>query len=269
MAPASRHTETTPGKTRFISVLVRGLIILYGLPAIAIALTTYVSSNVTGIAIILLCVPAVAIMRDYVVIGMVLAFLGTGLAAVVNISVYEAARISNGPHLKNMTVHEAALVEDAIVFEFTEAEIQQDYTHYCESTGTDVPSYTVAPLTDPDWNPQRPVSAWVVAKNPEGLKEWKTMHQAGLRVDTDREVLSEIRRAIKEAEEPRGLSSIQSPLLVQWSDPQKVAKEAIEQIKPALIIPFPIWFIGLSLYWMLRVSREEPEDPEASNHSAL
>lgn len=246
---------------KYYSVLLRGLLVLYGLPALALFLQTFLGLGPSMGLTLLACLPAAMLMRDYAGVGLALSLIGLVLAGMSCYSLDTSQRISRGVKLENITVAEAYENRQANVFYFKDAKIQQELRgkHQFKPRGKNRAkvTYYVAPLTDSDWTPEDPVQAWVVSASYESTKRWKLDFQSGIRWQSSPNNVRE-HAAIGDSEEKHGLTLSTEPLLIKWDDPEKLYQESLSRLKFAFTLPFWLWVVGLSIHWVRKSVSSAP-----------
>ena len=242
--------NTRPGLT-YISGLVRGLVILYGMPTLGLILAKVLSPGPVMGTLLVLCLPVIFLMKERSGAGLVLSFSGLCLAGLTVFSLSYSRRLLDAPRLQNATTAEAVKApDDVYVFRFqnvkVQSELKTEYRYRTQGKNSTTRYLYVAPVTEPDWSLDQPVRVWVVSRTYSGTYDWKNHWNSGLRLEPGRHS----NNAVEKAQSQHGLISTENPLFLDWADPDRAYDEKINALRAGLIFPAPIWLFLWSVLWV-------------------
>ncbi len=252
--------ETPPGRktgdSGYWRTLVRGTMVLYSLPALALLLHQMLPLGPSLGLTLLACLPVVFLMREHAGAGFLLSLSGLALAGLILMTIDENQAIADAPRLIDVTVKEASLAPQAGSYYFKDAIIWRDKLteHRYRSKGKNGTTtyYYVAPLTDPGWSPEQPVRAWVVASSHISTKRWSQGKVSGVRWATPADPGTELRVALDKAQRIHDLTSAPEPLLIKMGDPDALSVARWNRMWSALPVPLVLWSLGWTVWWVWR-----------------
>jgi hypothetical protein len=246
----------TKRKAGYFNTLFRGLIILFGLPALGLLLHLILPSGPTMGLVFVACLPSIYLMREYTATGFGLALLALCITGLSVFRLDDFKSLTSGARMRNVTVSEARANDSAVAFYFKDATLQREYkTEYSyRTTGKNSSKqyYYAAPLTDRDWTASEPVEAWVIAYSFKATQGWDRSLQTGIRLTDALAENSRLKACIKKAQETHGLVSVSDPLLIEWADPDTEFQSDVEELKRAYVGVIIFWFFAWTIYWIVK-----------------
>lgn len=241
----------------------RGLIVLYCLPAVALLLNMFLPVGVSGFLLLLLCLPLCWFMKDRIGLGLILALAGLCVGMLVIFTGEETKKFFESPRLEQTTPAEAAGTDPkTFVFRFRDARVWPEYgieyQYRTQGKNARTESLFIAPLTEQSWTPDKPVHAWAVSETLRGRSEWHDAINAGVRRDGSRA----LEHAVKKAESDHSLTAAENPLFLKWVNPDFDYQRQVRQLKAGLLYPAPGWIILWTFIWVFWRRPASPQDSE-------
>jgi len=202
--------------------------------------------------------------------GLLVAMAGVVIAVACGVGASQPEAPLFGEEVRGITVSEAPNFPNAAYFRFSNGEVipyRGGRVEVRGSAGTGRSTLLhileIAPLVGTDWNPGRPVTAWVITSpNDRGRSraDWARPYRAAVRVNSINEPA--IRGAIQEAGFRHRMTSVENAPVLRWvADPDAAKAAEWARIWWIIGIGSLVWLVTLLASGLLLSTSPKPAKP--------